>query len=833
MNEQSREANDTWREIKDVLDEELDRLPEKYRLPIILFHLEGHSLEEISELLAVNGSTVDACLARGRSRLRARLARRGISMALAGLMASLGADVTSAAVPVTFVTTATDAATLFAAGKVAGSGVLTAKTAALAKGAMNMLTIAKLKMAAAVMVTATAVSTSSVFVYQAAVQAEPQVPMPTVVLPEHEMPVRLVYAYDRVQHRGEKDGSVLPPVEMSLVTVARLPENVWQTMSSHVTNRTIALEPAVAGKDVGVLLVSPNLETGKFWRPARVHRDGNNIVLVAESWSDNQVRKSQNPPRQSMYFVSLGKLEPGAYSLTLHVRDMYCDFDKGGDPHYTERSIQTASTKLHVAEPQVEIDKVDGTVALPTIAAKDLVALPGSGKAYQMATGQPPSDVDAKVNPHVAVGRPAEAIQYLMKHDDVGAMIPADIIHVDSYANTKPFHWRTAAAQPPTAGLPVWLRVSGPHSGLKDELSVCEIEWIGDKKVVIRLDSWRSDRDEHPRAWRQGVAFLPLTRGLLPIRDPGEYQVQVEWNVWYDKEGEIYTRYTAKDIEKGDNPAKKKDEFKELLTRRATHKFTIQTADARFGDEDPTARRQGLLKQDTKSFRLTLKSYPPGDKPGQTWLEVIQQWPPQSGAPPGHYLKEEQVTRLVDGLAREGFLRKGTFGEADRRQDTPWILRIDNDKFVQHQVVAEDKVAETTRQALLKLVAQATAEDKVPGDAAKIEQNGLAMTVKPAKATFAADEPLSFHVTLQNTSEKPFMVFDADYYVDSNGPWKLTARNLETGELWPISQIETKRKPVESRQFDAGKEFAFDMTLNRESQFCTERIRTAQSHKNA
>jgi plastocyanin len=73
-------ANATPPEATPELDEELERLPEKYREPLIAFHLQDRSQDETAALLGLSLSTVRRRLDAGRELLRSRLAARGLSL---------------------------------------------------------------------------------------------------------------------------------------------------------------------------------------------------------------------------------------------------------------------------------------------------------------------------------------------------------------------------------------------------------------------------------------------------------------------------------------------------------------------------------------------------------------------------------------------------------------------------------------------------------------------------------------------------------------------------------------------------------------------------------
>ncbi len=74
-------------ELRAVLDAEIDRLPDRFRLPVVLCYLDGRSTEDAARLLGVPRGTVLSRLAIARRRLADRLTRRGITAPAAGLFA--------------------------------------------------------------------------------------------------------------------------------------------------------------------------------------------------------------------------------------------------------------------------------------------------------------------------------------------------------------------------------------------------------------------------------------------------------------------------------------------------------------------------------------------------------------------------------------------------------------------------------------------------------------------------------------------------------------------------------------------------------------------------
>ncbi len=88
-------ADPSWREACAILHGELDQLPDRYRLPLVLCYLQGLSRDEAARRLGWSINEVRGRLERGRQRLRLRIEKRGITLS-AGLIAALGARNASA-----------------------------------------------------------------------------------------------------------------------------------------------------------------------------------------------------------------------------------------------------------------------------------------------------------------------------------------------------------------------------------------------------------------------------------------------------------------------------------------------------------------------------------------------------------------------------------------------------------------------------------------------------------------------------------------------------------------------------------------------------------------
>lgn len=146
-------SEDNNDDLRAVLDQELARLPNKYREVIVLCDLEGQQRKEVARRLRCPEGTVASRLARARSMLAKRLSRHGLVLAGGLLPGLLTKNVASACVPSSLVTTTIQAANAFAVGQTAALGMISPRVVALAQGVMKTMLLTKLKIGLVVLLT--------------------------------------------------------------------------------------------------------------------------------------------------------------------------------------------------------------------------------------------------------------------------------------------------------------------------------------------------------------------------------------------------------------------------------------------------------------------------------------------------------------------------------------------------------------------------------------------------------------------------------------------------------------------------------------------------------
>ncbi len=161
-----------WQELWPILDRELSRLSDKYRLPIVLCDLEGRSRKDVARQLAIPEGTLSSRLATARKKLAVRLARYGFVVSAASLGMLLTEKAAMASLSPFLLSATTKAAMLIAAGPAVAAGVVSATVSTLTEGVLKAMFIAKIKTATLVLcsVAAFGVGTGGVY-YQTRVGA--------------------------------------------------------------------------------------------------------------------------------------------------------------------------------------------------------------------------------------------------------------------------------------------------------------------------------------------------------------------------------------------------------------------------------------------------------------------------------------------------------------------------------------------------------------------------------------------------------------------------------------------------------------------------------------
>ncbi len=208
-----------------LLDQELNRLPEKYRRPLILCYLRGRTHDQAAEDLRCPVGTVRSRLARGRDLLRRRLTSRGFApTSLASLLGSgpsLPARLLVEAVPPSLTSVTLNAAFGFGSSLTIQAGAIATTALALAQGVLTTMKIAQLKWIAMAILATSLSAGGVVAVSYAATQSQETATdqdSAAVVVPEPQ---------EKVEPRRDQ-----PPIDQKVM--AQLPSERFDALEKKV-----------------------------------------------------------------------------------------------------------------------------------------------------------------------------------------------------------------------------------------------------------------------------------------------------------------------------------------------------------------------------------------------------------------------------------------------------------------------------------------------------------------------------------------------------------------------------------------------------------------------
>jgi RNA polymerase sigma factor (sigma-70 family) len=136
-------------DLRALLDEELNQMPERFRAVAVLCYLEGKTVEEAARQLGCPRGTVASRLVRARARLRDGLTRRGVAVSAGMAAAALAQARAAAGPPEPLIPATVRAAKLYGSTTAAGAGAIPPRVAALTEGALRSMSFMKLKLGAA------------------------------------------------------------------------------------------------------------------------------------------------------------------------------------------------------------------------------------------------------------------------------------------------------------------------------------------------------------------------------------------------------------------------------------------------------------------------------------------------------------------------------------------------------------------------------------------------------------------------------------------------------------------------------------------------------------
>jgi RNA polymerase sigma factor (sigma-70 family) len=309
-----------WREVQAALEQEIARLPEKYRTVFVLCCQEGRSRAEAAHQLGLKEGTVCSRLDHARKRLQQRLSRQGISLAAVLSAVALARDAGAAAVPAFLRQTTVQAALAYANGQTA-AGAASAGVAALVEGVTRTMLATKLKMLTACVLVAGVIATGAgLLAHQTLTTRPPERPQDgqTNVSAHIDRPG----LKETAQPRTDRYGDPLPDEAIARLGTARLRHPYVRLLRFSPDGKTLVAHGWEGGRtwDVATGKEIRFFSVGSDWQQASLSQDGKLLatsdqsgVLLREVESGKEVCRFGSGPYSQIRLSPDGRILAGQH----------------------------------------------------------------------------------------------------------------------------------------------------------------------------------------------------------------------------------------------------------------------------------------------------------------------------------------------------------------------------------------------------------------------------------------------------------------------------------------------------------------------------------------
>ena len=255
-----------------ILDEELNRLPDRYRAALLACELEGRSRREAAQQLGIPEGTLSTYLARGRKRLRDQLRRRGIDLGV-GPIAAFSRPMVEPVIPDRLIGPTVRAAL---APSSAAAGTVPVAVSSLAERVLKMMFLARLTLIVALLLTVASGTLTAVVLGLPATAAAPRSPDDPPKAGPDDLPGRVV----------DKTGAGVAGIQVwALDGPPRAPETVARAMTDDQGRFAVPWpqerRSRPGAQNFSLFARGPDGRVG-WWLPGRrFNPDGAEIELLA------------------------------------------------------------------------------------------------------------------------------------------------------------------------------------------------------------------------------------------------------------------------------------------------------------------------------------------------------------------------------------------------------------------------------------------------------------------------------------------------------------------------------------------------------------------------